>query len=754
MLDFLSAFRIHNDRSRLPQSAGLVRFFSPKEILNFLGFPRNFLLPKDMDLKHRYKVVGNSIAVTVASQLLRLLLYGEGAERLNSLEEAPPRSQEEGGQGAASASPQSNGSAPSKLSGRSSASSTSAGLGSVASSPSVSSPKEWLGGFAGFFQPRPYPKPSATAPSMLKEAFRQRGGVVKERDGFEVFYGMERPERNERPSGAKTARGRKSVDLRDGFDKFYGIPSVAAEDSSSSPKRSRELTSAHISIQSSDALQFAWDRGAAMRLISFWVLPLLAVAEGWFQQNCFELLKEPLSDAPFTKAEIARLIQHFSENFDVNRTGAIIASPGATPALGPGPVGGYRYHWIRDGALSMSAFLQAADLYDLPAIETETIFLQYVDWVELLHERGSSTMDEPKWNIEKAEPYALGWCRPQTDGPPLRARSLMQAGRLWRKYGGKLWDLAKKDLDWLIAKQEDGTRNLNKETCDLWEETTGNDFFWNKAVTEAALLEGIQHSQEVGDATRAQAYLEALQEDVGDVTERHQFWSFFRGKYLTECPSSRAGASCEKYRKQIDGAVILGLVHGRTMTPTNASRSSVPLPTDLLVAETVMAYNKEFCSLYAVNRAESQGNQLPGVLYGRYAADEYGAKDGGNPWVLITAALANLLYQAAETTSATPLTHQELAAWKAALNGGSEFNGSPRAFLAAGDSVLMRLRNHISKDDFHLFEQIDRSSGQQYNAKDLTWSYAELLNALVTRHSAAAKVAAAGSGAPVDVVVL
>jgi len=493
-----------------------------------------------------------------------------------------------------------------------------------------------------------------------------------------------------------------------------------------------------------------------MRLITFWVLALLALAEGWFQHNCFELLKEPLSDAPFTKAEIHRLLQHFSQNFDVNRTGAIIASPGATPALGPTLPGGYRYHWIRDGALSMSAFLHAADLYALPASETEITFLQYVDWVELLHERGSSTIDEPKWNIQKAEPYALGWCRPQTDGPPLRARSLMQAGRLWRKYAGKLWDLAKKDLDWLIAKQEDGTRNLNKVTCDLWEETTSNDFFWNKAVMEAALLEGIQHSQEVGDATRAQAYLDALQEDVGDVTQRHQFWSFFfTGKYLTECPTTGAGASCKKYRKEIDGAVILGLVHGRTMIPTNASRSSVPLPTDLRVAETVKEYNKEFCSLYAVNRAESQGkNQLPGVLYGRYAADGYGAKDGGNPWVLITAALANLLYQAAETSSATPLTHQELAAWKAALNGGFGFNGSPRDFLAAGDSVLMRLRNHISEqDDLHLFEQIDRSSGRQYNAKDLTWSYAEVLNALVTRHSAAAKVAAA-SGAPVDVVVL
>lgn len=36
----------------------------------------------------------------------------------------------------------------------------------------------------------------------------------------------------------------------------------------------------------------------------------------------------------------------------------------------------------------------------------------------------------------EAEPYALGWCRPQTDGPPLRARTLMQAARRWRRHAG------------------------------------------------------------------------------------------------------------------------------------------------------------------------------------------------------------------------------------------------------------------------------------------------------------------------------
>jgi len=95
------------------------------------------------------------------------------------------------------------------------------------------------------------------------------------------------------------------------------------------------------------------------------------------------------------------------------------------------------------------------------------------------------------------------------------------------------------------------------------------------------------------------------------------------------------------------------------------------------------------------------------------------------------------------------LTQQEHQAWQDALNGGQGFSGSPRDFLRAGDSVLVRLKDHIRpEDELHLFEQIDRSTGQQYNAKDLTWSYAEVLNALVMRRSAVAQLPPA-EGRPV-----
>ncbi|CAE8600831.1 unnamed protein product [Polarella glacialis] len=78
------------DKANPASAFGAVRFFSPKEIINFLGFPAAYALPSDMLLKHRYKVVGNSIAVTVCSKLLELLLLGQGDELISALEQPPP----------------------------------------------------------------------------------------------------------------------------------------------------------------------------------------------------------------------------------------------------------------------------------------------------------------------------------------------------------------------------------------------------------------------------------------------------------------------------------------------------------------------------------------------------------------------------------------------------------------------------------------------------------------------------------------
>jgi glucoamylase len=202
----------------------------------------------------------------------------------------------------------------------------------------------------------------------------------------------------------------------------------------------------------------------------------------------------------------------------------------------------------------------------------------------------------------------------------------------------------------------------------------------------------------------------------------------------------------------VDGAVILALVHGGTLggkhsNSSGVATSAVP-PTSVAVAETVAAYNVAFCDAYSINRADTSKG-IPGVLYGRYMADQYG---GGNPWVLITAALASLFYRAAQFVASTGSlpSGDALQAWRTAL-AAPTFSGSAVDFVAAGDSVMHRLKLHVglptggapgfmqmSGETGHLYEQLDRNSGFQYNAKDLTWSYAETLDAAARRSAAIA----------------
>lgn len=43
-------------------------------------------------------------------------------------------------------------------------------------------------------------------------------------------------------------------------------------------------------------------------------------------------------------------------------------------------------------------------------------------------------------------------------------------------------------------------------------------------------------------------------------------------------------------------------------------------------------------------------------------------------------------------------------------------------FINAGDSVMKRIYAHVSGADFHLYEQLDKFTGFETSAADLTWS--------------------------------
>jgi len=65
----------------------------------------------------------------------------------------------------------------------------------------------------------------------------------------------------------------------------------------------------------------------------------------------------------------------------------------------------------------------------------------------------------------------------------------------------------------------------------------------------------------------------------------------------------------------------------------------------------------------------------------------------------------------------------------------SDIKSIVAVFKDAGDSVMQRLFYHVNADGFHIDEQIDRNTGSQTSAKNLTWSYANLLTSLKRREA-------------------
>jgi len=51
----------------------------------------------------------------------------------------------------------------------------------------------------------------------------------------------------------------------------------------------------------------------------------------------------------------------------------------------------------------------------------------YQSWVKTVQHKADDNVDvrtEPKFEIPSGDPYTGGWCRPQNDGPALRANTL------------------------------------------------------------------------------------------------------------------------------------------------------------------------------------------------------------------------------------------------------------------------------------------------------------------------------------------
>jgi len=408
---------------------------------------------------------------------------------------------------------------------------------------------------------------------------------------------------------------------------------------------------------------------------------------------------------PFSSAEVGNMKNSFLANINIQGKGGIVAAPDTNT-----PGGSYYFHWMRDAALTMRS-LQETNQGNFSSIET--IVKAYVQWVIKAQTapdpNGQSVLTEPKFMLPNGEVFSGSWCRPQNDGPGLRATALILAANSLIANGQSsyatlyVWPAIRTDLNYVVS-------GYSSNTCDLWEEIRDADLFWNRVTMKKAMLVGAAFALQMGDTASANSWTNTMKTINSTLYSSH-----FNGAFVQECGS-----------RTRDSAVIVGFNDGYD------SADQMFAPTSREVAMTVASYNVMFCNEYSINTKDTSSG-LPGVLYGRYQGDTYA---GGNPWVLSTAALASLFYRGAATIKSSGVvpTPEVLSLWQTAFNSESALPTTAPAlaavFAAQGDGVLLRLRSHVTARSFHLDEQIDRNTGVQMSAKDLTWSYAEVLNAM------------------------
>jgi len=403
---------------------------------------------------------------------------------------------------------------------------------------------------------------------------------------------------------------------------------------------------------------------------------------------------------PFTDEERSTIFQYFEKNLDIQGSGMVVAAPDHNT----GPGGDYYYAWQRDGALSMGAYLEVSPKLS----DVETKMDHWVSWVQRSYNQVDpfgDIMTEPKFNIPDGTVFSGGWCRPQNDGPGLRAITLMAYAKVKPSVAQVAWGMIKQELDWVVA-------NYTSTGCDLWEEVTSNDFFWNRYTMRRALFEGSKFAISVGqDAQRSQAYESTAQTITNSISNHID-----SDNYVFESEN-----------RKIDTAVIEAFNVGDMA-------DGVFAPLSKEVATTLNRLSHVFCNAYTINQ-DAARKGLQGVLYGRYQGDTY---DGGNPWVLLTASAATLLYrQSVALASGAPLDADAESMLKSLLYQPV----TSQSLLGGGDAILNRMKTFLT-NGVHMNEQIDRNTGEFTSAKDLTWNYANVLKAMKVRDAAVAAIAA------------
>ncbi|GAO15268.1 hypothetical protein UVI_02040930 [Ustilaginoidea virens] len=324
-------------------------------------------------------------------------------------------------------------------------------------------------------------------------------------------------------------------------------------------------------------------------------------------------------------------------------------------------------------------------------------------------------LGEPKFHVNLTQ-FTGAWGRPQRDGPPLRATTLiLYANRLVDQGDARgavetAWPVISNDLAYAV-------RYWNRTGFDLWEEVNGSSFF-TIAATYRALVEGSTLATRLGQpcpscAASASQVLCFLQ----------SFWSKGYVDSNINVNDGRTGK---------DANSLISVIH--TFDPTASCTDATFQPCSAKALANHKAVVDSFRSIYGVNKGRVAGEA---AAVGRYAEDVYYK---GNPWYLATLAAAEQLYDAVYqwnqlgvinvTDVSLPFFKDllpSIATGSYAKSSSPTFRSIIKAVSAYADGFVAVVQQYTPSSGA-LAEQFDRNSGSPLSAADLTWSYAAFVS--------------------------
>ena len=385
--------------------------------------------------------------------------------------------------------------------------------------------------------------------------------------------------------------------------------------------------------------------------------------------------------------------------------GSIVASP-VLAAYDPDP--DYFFHWFRDSAVVIDALrlLFESGALGVEAIEHVASFVAFSSSLNQLD--GRRLVSAPQWR-EAVTPgfkqylrddsdlaVAHGehvvaetrvnpdgtldiskWCRPQHDGPALRALTLLRWLHKVPELSGAA-ELVRADLAFVSG-------HWREPSYDIWEEEKGQHYY-TLCVTAAALDAGAAWET---DRRTAHVFNTESQE-IRRVLD--SFWAPEKMYYR-----SRTLASGQPSTKELDIAVLLAAIHS---DPEGGSAAHSVR--DARVHATLDRLEALFAKAYPINRNRR------GAAMGRYDGDVYYS---GGAYYFSTLGAAELCYRAAPGAP-------DRAGW-----------------LQRGDAFLRTVRE-FTPPGGELSEQFDQATGVQASAKHLAWSYAALISCVTARRQA------------------